>query len=303
MKHTFRNLFLSAGIILATAFTGHAQILYVANQSTNKIETYNATTGALLNNSFITGLSNPWGVTGDASTNMLYIAQNSGPNSVLAYDLSGGTPSLKFSINLSSALDVQVSGSTLYVSNYNTNKIGKYNAATGAVINASYFTIPLTAQGITLTNGEIFTANNGGNVSAYNASTGATVTDPLVTGLVNPEMIASSGSVLYVTDHTAGGRIGSYDPSTGAAIKPSLVSLSNAFGVTYFNNAIYADTQGGRIAAYDLSGNPLAGFTTISNPGNSYGGLVVIPEPGTVGLVGMGGLTVAFAFLKRRKAA
>ena len=171
------------------------------------------------------------------------------------------------------------------------------------MIDASFFSIPLTAQGITLTGGDIFTANNSGSVSAYNASTAATVGNPLISILGgNPEMITSSGSVLYVTDSTAG-TIGSYT-TTGTAISPSLVPLTHAFGVTYFNNALYATTDDwhGTITAYDLSGHPLAGFTTISNPWTaSYSGLVVLPEPGTVGLVAMGGLAMAFGFLKRRR--
>ena len=60
MKLKFRNLLTTAGIVLATAFTSSAaQELFVANRTTNSIETYNAATGALISNSFVTGLSDP----------------------------------------------------------------------------------------------------------------------------------------------------------------------------------------------------------------------------------------------------
>ena len=267
------NQFLISGILSVVSTA--SSVLYVANQTKGTIETYNPATGALIKTNFVTGLTNPWGVTVDASLNTLYVADlgSGGSGSgVKAYNATSGASI--FTLTMPRPIDVQVSGPMLYVSNYSLNKIGTYNATNGAVINAAFIPINASAQGIILSGGEIFTANNSGSVSAYNASTGTTVSNPLVTGLSSPEFITSSAGALYVTDSTAG-KIRSYNPTTGAAINSNLVSLSGAFGVTYFNNALYAtvNKSAGTITAYDLSGNPLAGFTTISNPGNYYSGL------------------------------
>ncbi len=62
-----------------------------------------------------------------------------------------------------------------------------------------------------------------GEVSEYNAATGALVNASFVSGLGDPLGIAVSGNDLYVTDETKG-TIGEYDATTAAAINASLVS-------------------------------------------------------------------------------
>jgi len=90
--HDISTPFLAAGITLASAFTAHAQVLYVANSTAGTIETYNATTVALINNSFVSGLSanDVNGVTEDAGTNTLYVADYI--LGIKAYNATTGAP-------------------------------------------------------------------------------------------------------------------------------------------------------------------------------------------------------------------
>jgi len=100
----------------------------------------------------------------------------------------------------------------LYVSQSTTNTVGKYDAATGAVINANFITGDINPIGLALSGDgtALFVASNStGTVGKYNASTGAAInanfitTGPTTNGNFitrgsGPTGLAVSGNDLFV---------------------------------------------------------------------------------------------------------
>jgi hypothetical protein len=148
--------------------------LFVANDGNyaagqGSIAEYNATTGALINASFIAGLSGPEGIT--ISGNNLYVVNNA------AYD----GPYHQLS---------------------NVGSIGEYNATTGAAINASlvpnlYQPVATVIVGNDLyvtSNPDVygqpgFFTNTTGVVGEYDATSGATINASLISGFQDPQGI------------------------------------------------------------------------------------------------------------------
>src|SRR6266481_2358730 len=129
-----------------TPVTGDAQI-FVTNAFSNTIGEYNATTGAPINSSFISGLDFPNGIALFGGN--LFVA-NSGNNTIGEYNAATGA-----SINssfISSVLNeprgIALFGGNLFVANSGNNTIGEYNAATGAPINSSFISGLVFPRGI-----------------------------------------------------------------------------------------------------------------------------------------------------------
>jgi outer membrane protein assembly factor BamB len=102
---------------------------------------YNATTGAVINANFITGLSFPTGLAVFGKT--LFVADLQ-DGSVGAYNATtGSTINANFITGLIAPVGLAVSGNTLFVVNHEFGgAIGKYDATTGAAINATFLTGP-----------------------------------------------------------------------------------------------------------------------------------------------------------------
>src|SRR4029077_583979 len=99
---------------------------------------------------------------------------------------------------LSQPIGIALSGGNLFVTNFNNNTIGEYNATTGATINSSFISSGLSSPvGIALFGGNLFVTNIGNNtIGEYNATTGATINSSFIsTGLNGPIGIVVSSSV------------------------------------------------------------------------------------------------------------
>ena len=120
-----------------------AQTLYVDQEIGGTVGTYNATTGAVINANFITGLSRPQDLL--FSGNKLYVA-NLLSNTVGVYNATTGVAVTPNPITgLSNPDGLGISGNNLYVANWNggtagAGTVGEYNATTGAPINSSLIT-------------------------------------------------------------------------------------------------------------------------------------------------------------------
>ena len=129
-------------------------------------------------------------------------------------------------------------GTALFVTNNGNNTVGKYNATTGAAINANFITglsgpngLALSASGTAL-----FVANNSnGTVGEYNATTGAAINANFITGL--PGLIglalSADGTALFAANTFVPGLpftvgvhnvVGEYNATTGAAINANLIT-------------------------------------------------------------------------------
>ena len=200
----------------------HGQI-YVTMTNGGGIGEYDATTGATINATLVSGVYHPVGIT------------VSGGNLFVAFDQLGtvgefnATTGATVNAPLVSGLNdypwgVAVSGGNLFVGR-NRGGIGKYDATTGATVNASFISGYGTAF-IAVSGGNLFVTNSLGTIGEYDAATGATVNAALVSGLNSPVGIAVSGGNLYVAN-SGDGTIGEYNATTGGTINASLVSGLN----------------------------------------------------------------------------
>jgi hypothetical protein len=127
-----------------------------------KIAEYDATTGAVINANFITGLNQPEGIT--ISGNDLFVVNNADDNNaggiltngtVGEYDLTtGATINSALVAGLNQPVAVAVLGNDLFVTSNpnpaNTGIIGEYDLTTGTAINATFITGLDDPQGIAI---------------------------------------------------------------------------------------------------------------------------------------------------------
>ena len=160
--------------------------------------------------------------------------------------------------------------------------VSKYNAITGALINANFITglsnhndIGLAVLGNTL-----FVADCGRDtVGAYDATTGAAIKAEFITQLPCPQGLAlkppskfphGAGPILFVVNFRIN-RIGAYDGSTGATINPSLITvgLSSPVGLAFTSGILYVANKSGFVGKYRATDGAAlnANFITgLSNP-------------------------------------
>lgn len=141
-------------------------------------------TGKVINANFISGLQNPTGFV--LSDNTLFIAYLAGPSDI-------GT-------------------------------VGKYDASTGAVINAALI------KGVTLLGARgntLFARDGGHRVGEYDASTGKVINANFITGLKNePVALALLNNRLFLAKFLSG-TVGEYDATTGAVINANFITGLN----------------------------------------------------------------------------
>ncbi len=214
---------------------------------------YNASTGAAINASFVTGLSYVPGLA--ISGNTLFVT-NPGSGSVAECNLSTGALINRYFISgLNYPTGLAVSGNTLFVADETNGTVGTYNASTGIAINASfitglYYPVSLALSGNTLFVSKLYE----GTVGAYNATTGIAINASFISGLSEPVGLAVSGNTLFVSSYESAS-VGAYNISTGAALNSSLVTgLSDPFGLAVSGNVLYvANEYLGAVGAYNAS--------------------------------------------------
>ncbi len=115
--------------------------LFVANYWGNSVGKYNALTGATVNASFVSGIANPKGLA--VKGNLLYVTIGSyyGDDTVRTYDIAtGASINNAFITNAGSANCLQIIGNMLYVAQSEHGRIAKFDATTGALIDAEWIT-------------------------------------------------------------------------------------------------------------------------------------------------------------------
>jgi hypothetical protein len=187
-------------LTLAFAFlVPPARAQFFVGFSGGSIGTYDATSGAAINPSFITEFaSTPTSIV--LRGNTLYVADNS-LGAVRTYDATTGAV-VNPSFITGGALSfipyrLEISGNTLFVSailgtdpaNYT---VGTYNATTGAALNASFITGVEDPYDLVVFGNDLFvmSSHNGvsgtGSVGRYDATTGATIDAGFIGGLDFP---------------------------------------------------------------------------------------------------------------------
>jgi len=225
--------------------------LYVSEYGANTVGEYNATTGAAINASLITGLNGPCGIA--LSGNNLFVVNIGG--TVGKYNATTGAA---INANLITGLDgpigLALSDGALYVASSESGVVGKYKASTGAAINANFITGLGSPERVEVSGNTLYIVSaDSETIGTYNATTGAPIDTrflPLsdVTGLV------VSGSTLYVSDYDegtpGGGSIGTYSATTGVVINSSFITgLSGPEGLKVLGKHLFVANWGEPITA------------------------------------------------------
>lgn len=168
----------------------------------------------------------------------------------------------------------------IFVSNLSGNTIGEYNASTGAAINAALISGLETPEGIVVSGGNLFVANNGNAGTAHvgqYTTTGTTVNAALVSGLSGAiNNIAISGSKLFVSNFS-NNTIGEYDATTGATINAALVTgLTSPGGIAVSGGHLFVVNLGtlpgtGTVDEFDATTGAAISAPLISGLNNPEG--------------------------------
>ena len=277
------------------AWPCEAQRLYVASQFSSTVGEYDATTGAVINTSFLAGVFKPQGLA--LSGNSLFVTNLISSNfwTVGEYDAAAGTAindSLIVGLNVPEGLAASRGG--VYVSS--SNRVSEYSAATGAAINLSFISSRVP-EGLAIAGNNLYILYVSGTsviggvhsasfVSEYNATTGAVINPTLVTGLVQPKGLAISGNSLYVGSAFSK-TVGEYNATTGAPINASLISsLNPPQGLAILGSHLYvlylsgtSADAGSYVGEYDAATGAAINGTLITGLAQPTGIAVAPPKP------------------------
>ena len=80
-----------------------------------------------------------------------------------------------------------LSAESIFVANFDTDRVGEYNAVTGASINSAFVSGLNGPFGLALSGNRLFVGNYSGNsIGEYDAWTGAAINDSFISGLNAP---------------------------------------------------------------------------------------------------------------------
>ncbi len=315
-------LIIGAALIAGVA-TAHAQTIYVADPNgTNGVRSYNIN-GTLISSSAAGG-DGFQGLALSGST--LYISDaTSGAASVRTATLNGtgGVVSTGFAAvgegfsGLTSPFGLAVTGSNLYIANFNSGNVFKYDLNgtqlnTLSTLNSNSGANPnpygLAISGDTLFVSQATTGTGANTIKGYSlTSFSSTPTMTLTTNLSNPHGLTISGSTLYVANGGTGagtGTIETFNALTGASTGTLVSGLTGPQGITVYGSSLFVSGNDGTVKGFDLSGNVLGGFTTITGLSSPHGIAIssasAIPEPSTYAAIA-GAAMLGLAVWQRRR--
>jgi hypothetical protein len=206
--------------------SGNSLIVGTFNNASNgALPSYDASTGSLVNSSFITTLGA--GGNGFAQSGSVIYASSINPSTMGTYDAATGAALNAAFISGSGAGGIAVSGTNLFWRR--TSGIAEYDAISGAPINLTFASLPgggTTPYSIAIQGNTIYVgtrAGQSGQISEYDATTGALIDANFITGLTGSGQLplAIAGDDLFVGSGTT---VGEYDVSTGAAINANFIA-------------------------------------------------------------------------------
>jgi MYXO-CTERM domain-containing protein len=220
------KLFCSVLVVSVLPRTTRADTIFVNNFSSGTLGEY-TTSGATINSSLISGLTDPFGLALSGSD--LFVANED-----------------------ALTIGIALSGSNLLVSNVGIGTVGEYTTS-GATVNASLISGLGGPAGLAVSGSNLFVANAvAGTISEYNTS-GALVNAALISGLNTPVGIAVSGPDLFVTEEGSG-TVGEYTTS-GAVVNASLISgLNVPTGITILPAAAVPEPGAGTLTLLGMAG-------------------------------------------------
>jgi hypothetical protein len=304
VKSFLRPAFVAAVVLALGCFSTARAQLYLAYAKTGIVSEYDEDTGALVNETLILGLKQPRAMC--LEHGVLYVLEFE-TGHIGTYDIHTGAaihPELVTGLNQAQTL--AVSGDAIYVGDFNWQtsqpQIGKYNAFTGATINAAL--VKITGDiinGMNLTPGAPNTLAVSGNhllVSAegtthglrvYDTTTGEPVANRFLQYLNNARCLYTSGPWLYmaVGAQAPTGTIFKLDPETGKSPfgvpglpfpRPMIGRLDYPTRLAVSGDSLFISGAGTAVGKYNATTGDAINATFIPSKGDAVGGLAVVPR-------------------------
>ena len=210
------------------------------------------------------------------------------------YNLSTGQAinSSFISLPFSGSYGIAVSGNSLYVTNGGTLYAFDISGTPTAMWTANLG----ATGGVAVVGGNVFAIDNVGGsennfgIAEINATTGALVTNSLVSNLYDTYGLTAFGNNLYV-DSYGGGTIGEYT-TTGQTVNAALVTgvPDGANGMAVDNNNLYvADIY----QVQDYNATTGAYIRTINTGMEEANSVAIAPEPSSLWLILAGAMALA----------
>jgi hypothetical protein len=118
--------------------------------------------------------------------------------------------------------------------------VGKYDATTGAAINASFIPGLFKPQNLALSGNDLYVTNLIDPVhwtlGKYDAAAGTAINSSLIAGINPPQGMAASSSTLYISSTNT---VAEYNAATGAATNLSFISLRVPQALALSGNTLY----------------------------------------------------------------
>ena len=197
--------------------------LYVSSGGSQNVIAFNGLTGSFLRVATAGGIAWSYGIAFGPDGN-LYVSNATGlyQNTVLRYNATTGALLGVFASGLNNPRDqIFDSDGNLYVANYGTDQVLKFNGLSGAP-SGSFAASPLNGpHGLAFgPGGDLFVSNDTGNkIDRFQAGTGVYLSTLSTTGLFNPaNMQFGPDGNLYVANRGTNSAITRYNPNSGAFI-------------------------------------------------------------------------------------
>jgi len=305
--------------IVASSEAARAGELFVADENAETVGQFDATTGAAINSSFISGITNePRDL--KLSGGDLYTTSNNG--AVGQYNATTGqTINAAFQTEPHESNGIAFSGSNDYVVGF--VYVNGYTPAGPAFSD----TVGYLPWGVAVLGNDLFVSDIGtnkagqGSVAEYDATTGALLNANFITGLSVPEGLTIVGNNLYVVNNAndtmqpnTNGSIGEYNATTGAPINASLVTgLTQPVATAVAGNDLYVtsnpDVPGqpgfpnyaGLVGEYNASTGATINASLITGFQDPQGIVFMAPEPATWIMLAIGAAAIAVCGGRRRR--
>jgi hypothetical protein len=302
MSKTKLAILIASLSVIASASAKATSVILVA-QDNDVVAEYDATTGAVINASLVSGLNNPNGLAVSADNAILVSSVGTAGAGVVAkYDLTTGAAiNANFVTGLRYPEGIFVdSNNNLYVSNSGRtsgsdagNCVGKYNASTGATINTQLVGTYVASATYVDSQNNLYSAGYNG-IGEYNATSGAVVNANFSTD-AGVSQFAAYGNDLFATN-TNQHCIFEFNLLTGTLINPDFITLaSNSFLTGLATDAsghlFIADDANHLIGEYDATTGAAINADFIPDPGGPEQIVITnvsVPEPSTLCLLALG---------------
>jgi uncharacterized delta-60 repeat protein len=251
--------------------------LFIVNFTSGTIGEY-TTSGATVNASLISGLSDPQGIA-IAGSDLFVTSPSSG--TISEYTTSGATVNASlFSNELPGPTAIAVSGSDLFVTQTTDNStigtIGEYTTS-GAIVNGSLVSGLIFPEGIALYGSDLFVVDNDSSAIGEYTTSGATVNAALASGLEAPFGIAVATIVptpqlafaQQPTNATTTTTLGPITVDVEDASGDLLTSDNSNVTLTIANNPTGA-TLGGTATVAAVNGVATFSDLSITTAGDNY---------------------------------